>query len=215
MKILHISDTHGGFPKLRPEGDIVVHSGDFCPNQLRCIAAIEAPYQTKWLWDKADEITKWLGGRQLLVTKGNHDFVNVGGVLAMAGVDAVSLDQTLVEVGDTVFLGFSYTSWFTGEWDQEVREEEMDQNLMRFADPYLDAGVVDVFVPHSPVHGVLDMTPRGERAGSHAIRQRFEAPRYPVKAILHGHIHEARGIHRWKHGITISNAATTQNLVDV
>ena len=32
MKICHISDTHGTFPNLHGNFDIIVHSGDLFPN---------------------------------------------------------------------------------------------------------------------------------------------------------------------------------------
>ena len=64
---------------------------------------------------------------------------------------------------------------------------------------------LDVLVTHGPAHGVLDMTNRGEHAGSVTLFDRVRA----VKPRLHvfGHIHEAAG-RTDLDGTTYLNAST-------
>jgi Icc-related predicted phosphoesterase len=51
---------------------------------------------------------------------------------------------------------------------------------------------LDILVTHGPARGILDMTKRGEPAGSHSLRQAIAR----AKPRLHvcGHIHEAHGL---------------------
>jgi 3',5'-cyclic AMP phosphodiesterase CpdA len=44
MRVCHISDTHGGFPKLSGRYDLVIHSGDFFPNSIAVTIGNESSY---------------------------------------------------------------------------------------------------------------------------------------------------------------------------
>jgi Icc-related predicted phosphoesterase len=63
--------------------------------------------------------------------------------------------------------------------------------------------------------GVLDTNGNGNRCGSKVLRQTMQEARFPPRLLLHGHVHEAAGVTRWSRGVIVSNAATTQRVLEV
>ena len=68
----------------------------------------------------------------------------------------------------------------------EISEDEILSSL----DPISDG--VGILMVHAPAFGHLDMIPSGMMVGSESIRTIVD--KYKPKAVLSGHIHEARGI---------------------
>lgn len=96
MNILHASDLHGSVhPLIRAtctmKADLFALSGDMLPNTTRGDAACEVPYQTAWVRDYAPIFRKIFGDALVLVTPGNHDYIDLAVRLASAGVNAVPL----------------------------------------------------------------------------------------------------------------------------
>lgn len=193
--------------------DIVVHSGDFLPNQSRGVRAIEHAYQCEWIRRNKDALRSWVGDRKLLVCSGNHDYVDVAQELSRIGIDATSLDDRLVDVDGMSFFGFPWVPWFTGEWNYEVSDSRI-AFLARDLAELMNHGAVDVLVSHGPMGHVLDVNRYGEHCGSMAMRALVDSARHPPVAMLHGHIHESFG--QATHGDTIvSNAAMGWQVVEV
>lgn len=137
---------------------------------------------------------------------GNHDYIDPTPQLRAAGIDAISLENALHIHGGVHFYGFPYVGYLAGEWNYELGEREMTHRVANI--PWEK---IDVFVPHSPIYGVLDRNAQGERCGSKPLRIALQQ-QDRVRLVLHGHIHNAAGVAEWK-GIHISNAATTQRVL--
>jgi len=63
MRVCHVSDTHGGFPRLVGAFDAVVHSGDFFPNSTAFMnknLTQEMAFQLDWLSQNIRNIKVWL-----------------------------------------------------------------------------------------------------------------------------------------------------------
>jgi Icc-related predicted phosphoesterase len=213
MKILHISDTHGGMPALLPDGDVVVHSGDMLPNKSFANRPIEHAFQRMWIEDNVQKLAAWIGKRPFLYTPGNHDYYDPCSLLRDAGVDARLLCDSGLTLDGVSFWGFPWVNEFCG-WNWMCEEPEM---ISRCGDltEIMDAGGIDVLVTHGPIFGVLDRNREGTRCGSKALKHAMQTTTHPPKLLLHGHIHEAAGLQGWSRGMVVSNAACTQRAVSV
>lgn len=224
MKLVHISDTHGSFPTLPEDIQVVVHSGDFMPDcPMFGMSMFHRPmpdgvasfrYQRNWISHHKKQLRKWLDGRIFLLCRGNHDFYDPCNDLRRIGVDARTLcEGTIQEVGGVRFIGFEYIPVTGGGWANELGIQAMSEEVQKIVDVF-DRNEADVLVAHCPPYGILDMS--GERRFGNtglidALNYKFR--RLP-KAILCGHIHENHGEFDFE-GVLISNAATVQRVVEV
>jgi Icc-related predicted phosphoesterase len=213
MKILHMSDTHGRLPVPEGDFDVIVHSGDFLPNASYGVRPIEHAFQTRWIEENAPKLSAHYWTKPLLVTPGNHDFIDVTPALRDVGIDARLLCNGTLEVDGVTFWGHPWTPTFY-DWNWMCSRREMCGHLL---DPevLMNTVGIDVFVSHGPMYGVLDRNQDGERCGCHDLRFVMQEVRHPPKALLHGHIHESAGVVGWSRGMIVSNAATTQRVVTV
>lgn len=217
IDMLHISDTHGSFPKLLDGPDIIVHSGDFMPN-MYCERVMDQHFQKNWIHTHRDQLREWIGDRLFLITTGNHDYYNPSPDMINAGIDARCLNNTWFSLPSISFYGFPYVPQcsFNRTWAGELDEPRMGDAIADIDwndDDEPQIQIPDVFVPHCPIWGVLD-TAHGQHLGSLPMRHWFERMNRRPKAVLHGHIHEANGETEWM-GMKISNAATTQRIVTI
>lgn len=213
MRILHISDTHGGMPTLLPEGDVIVHSGDLLPNRTFGIREIECTYQRYWLEENVAKLKRWIGDRPFLYTPGNHDYVDPAPVLRDVGVRTYTVCNGCHTLDGVTFYGFPWTPTFY-DWNWMCGPEQMKDELSDAVD-YMDQGAIDVFIAHGPMYGVLDRNVDGTRCGSRVVRAAMQEARHPPRLFLHGHIHESAGLIGWSRGIIVSNAALTQRVVEI
>ncbi len=177
MRIVCVSDTHGWHALTElPPGDILVHAGD-CTRRGRL--------------DNVEEFNEWLGTlnhlyRYKVVIAGNHDFCfQEKPAEARARItNAIYLEDSGCEIEGLKFYGSPWTPLFF-DWAFMLSEPELAEKWAAIP-PGLD-----VLITHGPAHGVLDMTNRGEHAGSVTLSDRVRA----VRPRLHvfGHIHEAAG----------------------
>ncbi len=212
MKLLHISDTHGATPPLLDGPSLVVHSGDFMPNQTRG-GPTERAYQRNWIGHHKERLKRWLDGRTFLLCRGNHDFYDPCEDMARHGIDARSITNKIVEAEGLRFYGFPYVNAMAGEWFGELLGQDMYDAIRPVVDAF-NENRADVLVAHCPPYGVLDKsygTRCGSQAMADAISYRFQ--RLPL-AYLCGHIHEHHGatLLNW---MLVSNAATVQRIVEV
>lgn len=208
-RILHISDTHGGLPTLRGEFDVVVHSGDFLPNRSFGHRVVEETFQCAWIENNAARLRAWLDDKPLLLTHGNHDFVDAAPILRSLGIDAHCLDNRKHTFNGISFYGFPYVPYFRGVWNFECTQHELEVRTET-----MDLEGVDVLVAHSPIYGLLDRNAEGTRCGSKPMRRFLESSAHVPSWYLCGHIHEAAGYKRWKRDIDVSNAACDQRVID-
>lgn len=208
MKIVHTSDTHGYLWPVLPEGDAVIHSGDFCPNRTNGIWAVETTFQPAWIQANGPQIKDWIGERPFGIVHGNHDFIDTVPYLKAAGIDAYNLDDKKVEILGVGFQGFPWVPEF-GPWNRGLDPVTLYDAVFAMD---LDC---DVLVCHAPIYGVLDRNRSGERCGNKPLRKLLQdAVRVP-DYVLCGHIHESNGYQAWSRGISVSNAATTVRVIDV
>jgi Icc-related predicted phosphoesterase len=215
VKILHLSDNHGALPELRDRDtvDVIVHSGDLMPNRSFGIREIEETFQRFWLEENGKRLKDWIGDKPFLYCPGNHDFVPAVPYLKDAGVDAYDLMDKLVEFGGLSFYGFPWTPKFY-DWNYMCDDRELALRLQP-AIELMSQGAIDVMVAHGPIFGVRDRNGEGHRCGSAIMRQAIQGARHPPRAFLHGHIHESAGLQFWSREVLVSNAATTQVILDL
>lgn len=225
MRIAHISDTHGGFPTLPKNVDIVVHSGDFIPNgryltlNSRVNLEMELNIQAQWLERKGRKIREWLGGRKFLFCCGNHDFVCPVEIMQSFGIDAHSITEKEYTFEEKTFYGFPYIPYIDGMWNFERTAFEMSKEAETLRET-LKHIPVDILVSHCPPHGVLDYVVNmyGDR---HHLGNTFMASMFSwdtdvpkPKTLLCGHVHESHGV-QYAFDMLVSNAATVVNIINI
>jgi Icc-related predicted phosphoesterase len=189
IKLVVISDTHGFHRQMVvPEGDILIHAGDF------------TDYGTL---EQAADFNLWLG--QLphphkIVIAGNHDFCfesNPQEAKAQL-TNGIYLQDQAIEIMGIKFYGSPWTPVF---FDWAFMANPGPQMAEIWSKVPKD---IDVLITHGPPKGICDLTDQGDSAGC----QELLAALNTVKPKYHifGHIHEGRGIKK-NNGITFLNAS--------
>lgn len=223
LRMCHVSDTHGGFPRLHGRYDCVVHTGDFCPNST-CVdtgdKVGEAAAQLQWVADNISPIKQWLNGHDLLFVLGNHDFLDPDkfvALLAANGVRAINLMDRVTSYFGVNFYGFPYVPAIGGNmWNYEREAPEMQKEVDRMLED-LQKTKVDVICAHAPLVRTLDLSYSNQILGSSIIANmldyKIDDDKRPSH-YLHGHIHEAHGL-TLRNGMLISNAAITYQIIEI
>ena len=179
MRVVLLSDTHGLHREISiPDGDVLVHAGDFCSEGEAAEARLFG------------EFLRGLPNRHQVAIAGNHDRCLEAdpslGPEIFAGCHY--LPDSGVEIGGVTFWGPPWQPWFF----------DMAFNLERGAELRekwdLIPAHVDVLITHGPPHGVLDRTATGESVGCEELlaATRRTRPRLHV----FGHIHQGHGWRR-------------------
>ena len=175
MRIVCVSDTHGYHRRTEiPPGDILVHAGDITQHGTL---------------EDVEFFNEWLGtlphARKVVIC-GNHDwcFQERPAEARARITNATYLEDSGCAIAGLAFYGSPWTPLFF-DWAFMLSEPGL---AAKWA---LIPNGLDVLVTHGPAHGILDMTNRGEPAGSLTLFDRVRE----VKPRLHvfGHIHEAAG----------------------
>lgn len=179
MRLVAISDTHGRHQQLvMPEGDVVIHCGDFCARgkerEARDFAA----------WFRA------LPHVHKVVIAGNHDLcLERDPSLAAELFDGCTyLFDRAATVAGLRFYGSPWQPWFH-DWAFNLPRGE----ALRAKWDQIPAGL-DVLLTHGPPMDVLDRTIMGIQAGCADLRD--AVARAQPALHLFGHIHEAFGVER-------------------
>jgi Icc-related predicted phosphoesterase len=223
MRLCHVSDTHGGFPRLHGRYDAVIHTGDFFPNSHHVQVGNkvqEAVFQMKWLEDHVGELKQQLQGHTMLFVLGNHDFVHpekMQAFLNSEGVAAVNITEQVVNHMGVNFYGFPYVPAIGGNmWNYEKEIPEMQVEVDKMVE-VLNKTYVDVLACHAPLHKCLDLSYANLILGStviaNALDYKLDEGMKPM-AYLCGHIHEAHGL-TLRNGMLVSNAAITYQIIEV
>jgi Icc-related predicted phosphoesterase len=203
-RIVVMSDSHMRHEQLAvPGGDILVHCGD----ALAFGTADEWLRFVKWFRSQPHAHKVYVPGNHCLVTERAPEWSE-----AQLMGDVHMLIDEEVRIDGLRFYG---TPWVPecGQWSWMQLRGSAEMSAKRRAIP---AGL-DILVSHAPAFGILDDTRLhivggGDgHLGCAALRSRLEEA--PPRVHLHGHIHEAHGIHmgRW---LTV-NAATTGYAIEV
>ena len=223
QRILHISDTHGKFPKLFGRYDIVVHSGDMLSNSYAVMnrnITQEIAHQLDWLTQNLNTFKTWLHGTPFLFIPGNHDFLHpdiIEQTLNAAGIKAINLTDKRVVYENISLYGFPYIPEIGGNmwnYEREIPEMNIEVNNMLNV---INKDYTDIIVAHAPLYQILDLTNgnyiTGNTVMSNALDFKLNKDMIP-SYYLHGHIHEAHGI-TIRNNMLISNAATTFHTIEI
>jgi Icc-related predicted phosphoesterase len=232
MKLMHVSDTHGYFPELPGEFDAVVCSGDFFPynesnsfgrraielepNRTVAKRKAEQEFQKGWLFNRIDTFREWVEGKPVVWSSGNHDFFNPCRMLNDHGIEAIDLDNNVVEYKDYVWYGFPYVTMIRNCWNHERDNSDLKREVEIFVQRLKEHGKLDkldILVAHCPPNNVLDSVGGVEGYGDRRnIGNKFmhsalfyQLQRQP-KLYLCGHAHPSNGLEKMGE-ITVSNAA--------
>eukprot|EP01006_Ploeotia_vitrea_P014890 TRINITY_DN4089_c0_g1_i1.p1 TRINITY_DN4089_c0_g1~~TRINITY_DN4089_c0_g1_i1.p1 ORF type:complete len:439 (-),score=31.22 TRINITY_DN4089_c0_g1_i1:41-1357(-) len=198
VKIVHISDTHNYLRQwvhTIPDGDILVHSGDFTNN------------------GEQEEIQEFLAALDMLphtykvIIGGNHE-------LGMDKRKKASLQQMFTSrcrrrQSQVIYLHDSSCvihgiKLYGTSWNPVIQmawgvNEETRQKKFRNIDPS-----VDVLITHTPPAGIMDNPNSNTHAGDQYLRHIVETSQ--IQAHLFGHVHGQAGFFRHR-GKLYSNAA--------
>jgi Icc-related predicted phosphoesterase len=178
MRLVVISDTHGLHDTIKslPDGDVLVHAGDF----------MNGGYDPR----EAISFNRWLGDQPFkhrVVCAGNHDryFQNSPHEARALLANATYLENSGVTIDGVTFWGSPYTPEFM-DWafmyprgSGAKRWEHIPNDL-------------DVLITHGPPFGILDqLAPGGEHLGCAELLAAVEQKKPRVH--LFGHIHGGAG----------------------
>lgn len=218
MLIAHASDLHGSYKVLGTVTghDVWVLSGDMLPTfgrgwGERIDPEAEKRHQAVWWKHKSASVMSRLGGKPVVVVNGNHDFLNLAGLLKKSGYqgEVMDLSQGPATYGGHTFAGFRSVPWMDGEWAGEVHEFRDVVDATMDADP-------TILVTHAPAAGILDQEEGMAHGGG--ISELTTALTYRPHRITHhlfGHLHGWGGHQVVEMGIHFVNSATCIQLVDV
>lgn len=182
LKIVAISDTHGYHRQIKlPEGDVLVHSGDFC---------------RRGDFSEYTDFVRWLSEQphaHKVFTCGNHDkccedLLDICKTVTKKNVHFLVNDS--VTIGGKVFYGSPITPQFGG-WSFM-----RDRGARIAAEWSLIPKSTDVLITHGPAYGHGDLAPRrvenARVAGCLELLKRIQV----VRPQLHvfGHIHDGYGV---------------------
>lgn len=222
MRLMHVSDTHGKFPRLYGRYDAVIHTGDLFPNSHHLFNGEkdkEMSFQLQWLRDNLNEMKSWLQGHPFLYVPGNHDFLNSSLMefeMRKVGLESFDLTDRMLTFQGVNFYGFPYVPAINGMWNYEREISAMQKETDKMVE-VLNKQYVDVLACHAPLYKVLDLSMGNELLGSTVISDALD---YKVSKdmqpayYLCGHIHEANGM-SVRNGMMVSNAATTRHIIEV
>lgn len=178
MKFLLFSDVHQNkrhcqkLVEMAQEVDMVIGAGDFgsfhvgVKGTVQLLSAIDKPS---------------------IVVPGNAETYEELQEACEAWPQAHVLHGNGVKIDGIDFYGIGGGIPVTpfGDWSYDFTEEEASE-LLR------DCPEGAVLVSHSPPHGILDLSSRGERLGSTTIRATMELKK--LQLVVCGHIHESGGL---------------------
>jgi predicted phosphodiesterase len=183
MRVVCLSDTHGLDIMRVPEGDMLVHAGDFCN---RGTARDVLDFVT---WARQQPF------KYKVIIAGNHDLIleeTIGkqlvggirsGVIAEPQEDVIYLEDTMVEIEGKKIYGTPWSRPFY-DWAFMRQEEQLDQIFKS-----IPKGL-DLLITHGPAYTHCDRVkyiPEGSTALLRAIER--TQPRFHVC----GHIHCSYG----------------------
>lgn len=191
-RLVLLSDTHGYHDTLRvPDGDVLVHAGDFCTSGKE----MQARAFAKW-FAKQPHAHK-------VVVAGNHD-------------RCLELDMSL---GEKLFEGATYLldreatvgglRIYGSPWQPEFLSWAFNLprgEALREVWSQIPTGI-DVLVTHGPPWGILDRTVSGDLVGCEELLA--AVARVRPRLHLFGHIHEGAGSHRHERTLFVNASVCT------
>lgn len=199
MKIVLLSDTHGGHEGLRiPECDLLAHAGDWSRHGTI---------------DEAIAFFEWFGAqpaRARIATAGNHDVIaetDAERIRALAEKNGVFWK---IEAGCELVGMKIWASPYSPRHGSWAFQAERGNALRAHWDAIPEH--LDLLITHAPPYGIGDSLLDGRHVGCEALREIVlqRAPRLH----LFGHVHEAHGETRLDgvrtHFVNASNFVSTR-----
>lgn len=180
MKITFISDTHNQHEKLSlPEGDVLVHCGDFTNRGALEDVEIFAKFISKQSF------------KTKIVIAGNHDFSledhrkeEAEKILMDLGI--IYLNDSGVEINGVKFWGSPIQPEF---FDWAFNRKRGDEIRKHWDIIPTDT---DILITHGPPSNIMDQCDHGERVGCADLLEIVKKIKPRVHAF--GHIHEGYGL---------------------
>lgn len=217
IRIVLISDTHNQHDELDlPEGDILIHGGDFT---------------IKGTMDEITNFTKWLEKQPFqhkIVVPGNHDILldeEQYEVLSShwhevkeSSKDAIEMLKNVCSLGFHEIMEFEVRGYvlrvFISPFQPrqpksrhpmafgKVRGKELKEKWKTL----YDSKNIDIVLTHTPLHGVMDISFGNKHIGDEELLKAVKK----VKPSIHifGHVHECRGIEKLNRNTICINASS-------
>lgn len=186
MKIVAISDTHLRKIKNLPDGDILVHAGDW---------GKRGSYDE--LAEFTNHVVKWKAKYEhVIIVSGNHDGIseenpNLTRLMLEAAGATYLLNQEVIIDGIKFFGSPVTPKFFDWSWMRE-RGDDIASVWAEIPDD------VNVLITHGPPYGILDQVKMlgssnfGEHVGCEDLLKRVGELK-SLKLHVFGHIHEEHG----------------------
>lgn len=178
MRIIFLSDTHTHHDELTvPEGDMVVHAGDFSYRGLEN----EVAGFFEWFSALPHPFKVFIAG--------NHDFMAERApdlFRSMLPANLIYLEDSGVEIAGIRIWGSPVQPWFF-DW---AFNRQRGPDIRKHWDLIPDD--TDLLITHGPPFGILDRVVRdGKQVGCADLLEKVQAVQPRVHVF--GHIHEAYG----------------------
>lgn len=196
MRLVLLSDTHTKHNQVVvPDGDILVHAGDFTYTGAR---------------HEYEEVIEWLKGlphEHKVIVAGNHDFGSR--VLENIAPNIHYLENSGMEIGGIKFWGSPITPVF-GRWAHMANR---GADIKHYWDTIPTN--TDVLITHGPPVGLLDL-PSPFNSFHCGCEELHDAVFDRVKPKIHvfGHIHGGYGYRKYR-GIDFYNASVVDEAYNV
>jgi Icc-related predicted phosphoesterase len=199
--IVCISDTHTYHKRVKvPEGDILVHAGDFCGRG----DPFEVGHFLDWLESQPHEVK--------IVVPGNHDICvaddhQVRKQFEYSGIHLL-IDEAYTDTcTGLTFYGVPWTpDFFPENWAFQYGQAGCTPEEIWAKVP----AYTDILISHGPPYGCADqIIPHvNQHLGSKSMRDRIEVLKGNLSHVICGHIHGGYGRHFIEpDGVEVINAA--------
>lgn len=180
MRLVLLSDTHNLHEQITvPEGDVLVHAGDFCS------------YGNK---KETYSFLKWFGWqphKTKILIAGNHELHVEHHLEAFQArvkdFDVIFLHDSGIEIGGLLFYGMPWTKIFYN-WAFMLNNDGL------MAKTRMIPNNTDILITHGPPFGIGDRNYFGERVGDSGLLDRV----MEINPLLHifGHVHGEFGVYQ-------------------
>jgi Icc-related predicted phosphoesterase len=185
--IVCISDTHTYHKRVVvPEGDILVHAGDFCGRG----DPVEVGHFLDWMESLPHKVK--------IVVPGNHDICvaddpQVRKQFEYSGIHLL-IDESYTDLDSGLkFYGVPWTpDFFPDNWSFQYSHTNCTPEAIWAKVPE----DTDILISHGPPFGCADQIVSGAaHLGSKSMLDRIEALRMNLRYVICGHIHGSYGRH--------------------
>lgn len=218
MRLVHISDWHYSFQKL-PEADLYVCTGDLLPDFYctdkygKSQPRLERikQYASMAKLQKHGGFRQYLGSPKapVVCVRGNHDYVELAPLFADCNLVKEFVNNETIEILGMKITGHRGIPWINGGFSDEFTRNALLDRAKKMP-------VADLYLTHYPPDDMrVDGTDRwhyGLVGMMAVLMYRDHGGRKPLHCF--GHVHENGGVVVTEGDLTLSNAATTYNVLE-